>query len=231
MKIGLIGAMDVEVEDLIATMDVENAAEYAGQKYYEGKIGKTNVVVVQCGIGKVRAGMAVQVLCSCFNVTHIINTGIAGSLNNDINIGDIVVSKDAVFHDVDAVNFGYQLGEIPGVGTLFFNADQQLHDLALKAIRECAPEIGAFSGRIATGDVFVSDRAKKEWIRDTFHADCTEMEGCAIAECAYLNQVPFVIIRAISDKADESVSETYEVFESKAARHCAAVVRFMIENL
>ena len=91
--------------------------------------------MVQCGIGKVRAGMAVQVLCSCFNVTHIINTGIAGSLNNDINIGDIVVSKDAVFHDVDAVNFGYQLGEIPGVGTLFFNADQQLHDLALKAIR------------------------------------------------------------------------------------------------
>ena len=123
MKVGIIGAMDVEVESLIGSMEIKNVTEHAGQKYYEGCIGKTEVVVVQCGIGKVRAGMAAQVLCSCFQVSHIINTGIAGSLNNDINIGDIVVSADAVFHDVDAVNFGYQLGEIPGTGTLFYKSD------------------------------------------------------------------------------------------------------------
>ena len=231
MKLGIIGAMDVEVEYLIRSMDVKKVSVHAGQTYYEGNIGKTDVVVVQCGIGKVRAGMAAQVLCSCFQVTHIINTGIAGSLNNDINIGDIVVSKDAVFHDVDAVNFGYQLGEIPGIETLYYKADETLQKLAADAVKECAPEVNAFYGRVATGDVFVSDRAKKEWIRETFHADCTEMEGCAIAECAYLNQIPFVIIRAISDKADESVSETYEVFEAKAARHCAAIVHYMVENL
>lgn len=231
MKVGIIGAMDVEVESLIGSMEIKNVTEHAGQKYYEGCIGKTEVVVVQCGIGKVRAGMAAQVLCSCFQVSHIINTGIAGSLNNDINIGDIVVSADAVFHDVDAVNFGYQLGEIPGTGTLFYKADKNLQKLAVAAVKECAPEVNAFTGRVATGDVFVSERKKKEWIRNTFEADCTEMEGCAIAECAYLNQIPFVIIRAISDKADESVSETYEVFEAKAARHCAGIVHYMVENL
>ena len=231
MKVGIIGAMDVEVESLIGSMEIKNVTEHAGQKYYEGCIGKTEVVVVQCGIGKVRAGMAAQVLCSCFQVSHIINTGIAGSLNNDINIGDIVVSADAVFHDVDAVNFGYQLGEIPGTGTLFYKADENLQKLAVAAVKECAPEVNAFTGRVATGDVFVSERKKKDWIRNTFEADCTEMEGCAIAECAYLNQIPFVIIRAISDKADDSATMDYPTFEKQAVEHSVRLTRGFLKRI
>lgn len=231
MKIGIIGAMEVEVNHLIHSMDINNVETYAGQKYYEGRLGKVEVVVVQCGVGKVRAAMSAQILCSTFKVTHLINTGIAGSLNNDINIGDLVVSKNVVMHDMNAVNFGYAIGQTPGLDVLYFEADPQLRKLAEHAIAECAPEVHAFAGTVATGDEFVSTKEKKEWIRDTFHADCTEMEGCAIAECAYLNEVPFVIIRAISDKADESVTETYEVFEAKAAEHCAQIVCYMVENL
>lgn len=231
MKLGIIGAMDVEVAYLKEAMEIENVQTVAGREYFEGKIGKTDVVVVQCGVGKVQAAMSAQVLCSVYHVTHLINTGIAGSLNNDINIGDLVVSENAVMHDMDAVNFGYPIGQTPGLDVLYFKADEELKELAVRAVHECAPEVSAFTGTVATGDLFVSEKKKKEWIRDTFKADCTEMEGCAIAECAYLNDVPFVIIRAISDKADESVTETYEVFEAKAARHCAMIVRYMVENL
>lgn len=231
MKIGIIGAMDVEVEHLIHYMDITNVEEFARQKYYEGRIGKTDVVVVQCGVGKVRAAMSAQILCSTYHVTHLINTGIAGSLNNAIDIGDLVVSEKAVMHDMKAVDFGYPLGQTPGLDVLYFESDPQLQKLAIQAIHECAPDVHAFSGTVATGDEFVSAKERKEWIRDTFHADCTEMEGAAIAECAYLNDVPFVIIRAISDKADESVTETYSVFEAKAADHCAKIVQYMIENL
>ncbi len=231
MKIGIIGAMDVEVAYLKEVMDITETRTVAKQDYCAGKIGNTDVVVVQCGIGKVRAGMSAQVLCDLFHVTHIINTGVAGSLNADIDIGDIVVSNDAVFHDVHAVDFGYEIGEMPQLGTKYFVADEQLKQNALKAIREVASDIKAFEGRIATGDQFVSKKDKKDWIRQTFQADCTEMEGGAIAECAMLNDVPFVILRAISDKADETASETYDVFESKAAKHCAEIVKYMIENM
>lgn len=231
MRIGIIGAMDVEVAHFKENMKIEQTMTVAGQEYCLGKIGNTEAVVVQCGIGKVRSAMSVQVLNDLFHVTHIINTGIAGSLNNDIHIGDIVVSNDAVFHDVEATNFGYALGEVPGVGTLFFHADQQLHDLAVTAIKQVAQDIHPFEGRIATGDQFICTKDKKEWIRENFHADCCEMEGASIAEACYLNKIPFVIVRAISDQADESVVESYDVFEGKAAEHCAKLVFYMLEHM
>ena len=231
MKIGIIGAMDVEVASLKKAMDIERTVTKAGMEFCEGTLGRVSAVVVKCGIGKVNAGMCVQILADLFEVTHILNTGIAGSLNNDINIGDIVVSKDAVYHDMDVTSLGYRPGEVPGMGFVAFKADEELRLSAVKACREAAPDIQVFEGRIASGDQFIGERARKEWIRSSFTGDCTEMEGCAIAQAAYLNHLPFIIIRAISDKADESVSVSYEEFEGKAAEHCARLVRYMMEHM
>jgi adenosylhomocysteine nucleosidase len=230
MKIGLIGAMDIEVAHIKASMNIEKTTTIAGQEYCEGTLNNTQVVVVKCGVGKVRAAMSVQVLADCFHVTHIINTGVAGSLNNDLNIGDILVSKDAVYHDVDATNFGYALGEVPGSGHLYYEADPVLTEAAVNAVKN-ASEVNVMVGRVASGDAFIRTKEKKTWIHDTFQADCCEMEGCAIAQASCLNELPFVIIRAISDKADESVVESYDVFEGIAAEHCAKIVAYMIKNL
>ena len=231
MKIGIIGAMDVEVRSLKEAMKIERTLTKAGMEFCEGTIGRIPAVVVKCGIGKVNAGMCVQILADLFSVTHVLNTGIAGSLNNDINIGDIVVSVDALYHDMDVTFMGYKAGQVPGMDFVSFPADEQLRLSAVRACREAAPDIQVFEGRIASGDQFIAERTRKNWIRTTFSADCTEMEGCAIAHAAYLNSLPFVIIRAISDKADESVTVSYEEFESKAAEHCAHLVRYMIEHL
>ena len=231
MKVGIIGAMDVEVARLVREMTVEREVERAGRHFWEGKIGGTEAVIVQCGIGKVSAGICVQVLCDLFGITHVINTGIAGSLDDQINIGDVVVSTDAIYHDMDVTPLGYEYGQVPQIDTLSFPADSMLRKAAVKACREAAPEIGVFEGRIVSGDQFICDRSIKNSIAERFGGLCTEMEGAAIAQAAYLNGIPFVIVRAISDKADESVHVSYEVFEAKAAEHCAGIVEHMVKGL
>lgn len=231
MKIGIIGAMDVEVKHLKEAMTITNTVTVARQEYCEGKLGEMDVVVVQCGVGKVRAAMCTQVLCDLFHVTHVLNTGVAGSLNNDINVGDIVISTNAIFYDVNATNFGYALGEVPSLGKVCFEADESLRNLAKEAVEKAAPEVSVYEGRVASGDQFICEAEKKNWIRDSFHAECCEMEGAAIAEAAYLNDIPFVIIRAISDKADEETVVSYDEFEGKAAVHCAKIVEYMISNM
>ena len=231
MKVGIIGAMDVEVARLVREMEVKREAERAGRHFWEGRIGGTEAVVVQCGIGKVSAGICVQVLCDLFGITHVINTGIAGSLDDQINIGDVVVSTDAIYHDMDVTPLGYEYGQVPQIDTLSFPADSMLRKAAVKACREAAPEISVFEGRIVSGDQFICDRSIKNSIAARFGGLCTEMEGAAIAQAAYLNGIPFVIVRAISDKADESVHVSYEVFEAKAAEHCAGIVEHMVKGL
>lgn len=230
-KIGIIGAMESEVAILIRDLEETSVSEVAGMTFHEGTLGDTSAVVVQCGVGKVNAGICVQILCDRFDVTHILNTGVAGSLDNRINIDDIVVSTDAMYHDVDATVFGYQPGEIPQIGIISFPADPFLRVQAVRACREAAPEIEVFEGRVVSGDQFVAAREKKNLIKNLFGGLCTEMEGAAIAQSAFLNKVPFVIIRAISDKADESVEESYSEFETKAAMHCASLVENMIRHL
>lgn len=231
MKAGIIGAMQVEVRMLIEAMEDRTEHIYANRTFHEGKIRGTDAVVVQCGIGKINAALAVQILKDIFNVTCIINTGVAGSLNNDIEIGDIVISKDAVQHDFQVGGLGYPPGQIPGIGTYSFEADEELVQKTERTIRSCLKDTGVFIGRIATGDQFISDRDKKNYIRDTFHADCCEMEGAGIAQAAYLNNLPFVIVRAISDKADESVEMSYDQFEAAAAEHCARLMISLAEAL
>lgn len=229
--VGIIGAMDVEVETLKKHMKVRRTLKKARMEFCEGVLGGKEVVVVKSGIGKVNAAVCTQILVDDFGAKTVINTGIAGSLKPEINIGDIVVSADLVQHDVDAVNFGYPLGQIPGMDTFSFKADENLITLAERACREANPDIQVYKGRIVSGDQFIADRAVKEHIVSNFAGLCTEMEGASIAQTAYLNNVPFVVLRAISDKADDSASMDYPAFEREAAEHCVKLTERLLELL
>ena len=222
MKLGIIGAMEQEVETLLAQMESKSACTRAGSTFYQGQLAGMEVVVVQCGIGKVNASLCVQILCDCYDVTAVVNTGIAGSLCADLDIGDLVISQDAMYHDFDCVHFGYPMGKVPGMDVVAFPADENLANLAYAAAEQINPG-HTKRGRVASGDCFVADKAVKDRIIEITGALCTEMEGAAIAQTAYRNGVPFVIIRAISDKADNSAEMDYPTFERIAAHRCAAV--------
>ncbi len=227
-KLGIIGAMDVEIQALKDTMKNVTATEKAGTVYYEGTLQGLPAVLVKCGIGKVNAAIGAQILCDCFSVTHIVNTGIAGSLCAQQDIGDMVISSDVWHHDFDCVNFGYPMCQIPGMPQSFA-ADEAMIALAKQAA------VGADGtvriGRIASGDQFVADPVLKEQIILRTQALCTEMEGAAIAQTAYRNGIPFVILRCISDKADNSAEMDYPSFEKMAALRCAEVTKLLCQQL
>ena len=230
MKLGIIGAMDVEVALLKEKMENIVSATHAGTTYHEGTLEGVRVVLVQCGVGKVNAALCAQIMISVFGVTHIVNTGIAGSLCAQLDIGDLVVSKDAMYHDFDCVHFGYEMGRVPGMYVTAFPADAAMVEKAF-AVADAVHPGHAKIGRVATGDLFVAAKPAKEAIIEKTGALCTEMEGAAIAHVAYRNGVPFVIIRAISDKADNSAEMDYPVFEAIAARRCARVTMMMARSL
>lgn len=231
MKIGIIGAMEVEVKTLIEAMEETSVRTIARMEFHEGTLYGKEAVIVRSGIAKVNAAVCTQILCDTYHVTHIINTGVAGSLNNDINIGDIVVSKDCRYHDVDVEVFGYQHGEVPQMGIVSFPADETMIEQAVTAVHEAAPDVRAFVGTVVSGDQFIREHAVKERIKEQVGGDCCEMEGTAIAQTAWLNHIPFVVIRAISDKADEQTTVSYDEFEALAAVHCAKIVKHMIETI
>lgn len=220
-KLGIIGAMEVEIQTLKEAMENLTATERTGTCFYEGTLRGLPVVLVQCGIGKVNAAICTQILCDCFGVTHIVNTGIAGSLCPELDIGDMVVSTQVLHHDFDCTHFGYEICQIPGLPQ-GFPADGSMQSMALEAVRASGGK--AQAGRIASGDQFVDREQLKEQIIGKTSALCTEMEGAAIAQTAYRNRIPFVILRAISDKADHSAEMDYPSFEKMAAKRCAAVV-------
>lgn len=230
-KIGIIGAMELEVETLKSKMKNSNIIKKAGMEFFEGTLSGAQVVIVRCGVGKVNAALCVQILADVFNVTHVINTGVAGSLNAKLDIGDILISKDAVHHDVDVTIFGYALGEVPQLGTREFQADENLINLAKASCERVNPQLHAVIGRVVSGDRFISGNEIKEKLINTFQGDCAEMEGASIAHGAFLNGIPFVIIRAISDKADNSAEMDYPAFERAAAEHSARLVEDLVKNI
>ena len=229
-KLGIIGAMAVEVELLKEKMENLTVTYHAGMEFYDGKLAGTDAVVVQCGVGKVNAAMCTQILCSVFGVTHLVNTGIAGSLCAELDIGDLVVSQDAMYHDFDCIHFGYEMGKVPGMDVVAFPADETMISDACAAAESVHPG-HCRTGRVASGDLFVASKELKEKIVSITGALCTEMEGAAIAQTAYRNQVPFVILRAISDKADDSAEMDYPTFEKIAAHRCAEVAENMAKAL
>ena len=225
--IGIIGAME-EVAALKEDMDIQETVEQASMVFCKGKLCGKDVVVVRSGIGKVNAGICAQILVDRFRADMLINTGIAGSLDARIDIGDMVISTDALHHDMDATIFGDAIGQIPRMDTLAFPADEELVQKAAKANEKANPDIRTFTGRVASGDQFISSGEAKEKIVENFHPLCVEMEGAGIAQAAYLNKVSYVIIRAISDKADNSATLDYPTFERQAIAHS---VRLMKELL
>ncbi len=229
-KFGIIGAMEQEVETLLECMADKQPRAIAGSTFYEGSLEGLPAVVVQCGVGKVNAALVTQILCDCFAVTHLVNTGVAGSLSAELDIGDLVVSRDVMYHDFDCVHFGYPYGRVPGMDVTAFPADETLMGYAFAAAEEVHPGHTRL-GRVASGDQFVAEKALKERIIAATGGLCTEMEGAAIAQTAYRNGLPFVILRAISDKADDSAQMDYPTFERIAAHRCAQVTRSLARQL
>ena len=229
-KLGIIGAMQVEVEILLSCLENKTEKTFAGSTFYEGSLEGLDVVIVQCGVGKVNAAICAQILCSCFGITHLVNTGIAGSLCAELDIGDLVVSTDAMYHDFDCNAFGYPSGKVPGMDVIAFPADETMVAYAFAAAEAVNPG-HTRKGRVASGDQFVCLQELKDRIIATTQGLCTEMEGAAIAQTAYRNSLPFVILRAISDKADDSAQMDYPTFERIAAHRCAEVTRNLAKQL
>ena len=229
MKLGIIGAMTVEVETLKEQMQNKKTVYRAGMEFCEGTLEGCPAVVVQCGVGKVNAALCVQLLCDLFSVTHVVNTGVAGSLSAELDIGDFVISKDAMYHDFTVGPLGYPVGQVPGMDVCAFPADEMLVMKAFAAADQVNPG-HAHMGRVASGDQFVADKETKARIVSDTGALCTEMEGAAIAHAAWRNGIPYVVIRAISDKADDSAEMDYPTFEAIAAKRCAGVTQLLAKD-
>ena len=230
IKLGIIGAMAVEIAALKENMESMTVTTRAGMEFYEGKLEGLDTVVVQCGVGKVNAAMCAQILCDCFGVTHLVNTGIAGSLCAELDIADLVISKDAIHHDFDLRFWGRPIGQVPGMEVLAFPADEEMIRRAYAAAEVLNPGHTKI-GTVASGDQFICSAEQKRKIIAGTQAICAEMEGASIAHTAYRNGVPFVIIRAISDKADDSAEMDYPTFEAIAAQRCAQVTMQMAKGL
>lgn len=224
---GIIGAMESEVTSITDAMENVNVTSVSGMEFAEGTIGGNKVVVVQCGIGKVNAGICAQTLIVDFGVKRVINTGVAGSLTDELGINDFVVSVDAVQHDYDLTPLGYEPGEFSDLGVSTFTADENLRELAVAAIKQAAPDSKVLEGRVCTGDQFIATDEQVEEITSNFGGLCCEMEGGAIAQVCYRNGIPFVIIRAISDDSDD---DAYEAFQENAAEECANAVITMVSG-
>ena len=217
--LGIIGAMDVEVNSIKSELENVEIKNIAAMDFYKGTLAGKEVVVVKCGVGKVNAAICAQILVSVFGVSALVNTGVAGSLNNDINICDIVVSP-----------LGYAKGVIPDMDQSEFKADENLIKLAKDSAEEAGLDVKIFEGKVVSGDRFIGTHEAKVYLRDTFNGDCAEMEGASIAHTAYLNKTPYVVIRAISDKADGGAQMDYPTFEAKAAENSIKLINCMIKN-
>ena len=238
MKIGIFAAEQQEIENIRQTLQGRKI-EKAGLTFYEAEHGAHTVISVCGGIGKVNAAICTQLLISEFGAEVIINTGTAGGLNNSLHVFDLVVSTDAVQHDVDVSVFGYAKGQIAGTPSPFWKADDGLRAAFMKTFTQLkndhtedfANTDSMIAGRIASGDRFIVDPALKQEIISTFKADCVEMEGAAVAQTCVINAVPFVILRCISDNAGEPAAISYQQFSKEASRISAMLVLHTIALL
>ena len=225
--VGIIAAMPEEMEAIKTKMNNLKEINIFNLKFFEGKIGKQKIILVKCGVGKVNAARTTQVMIDKFDLEYIINIGSAGSINDDVKYGDIVIGKYVLQHDFDITAFGHEKGYISNIGVkLESNA---------KLIKRCEYVIKNMKnndykcvvGTIATGDIFCTSKKMKDKIRTKFDADCVEMEGAAIAQVAYLSNTPFIIIRSISDTPNEENQIDFNKYLKMASDRCS----IFIENL
>lgn len=225
-KIGIIGAMRVEIEALAAAMENPKTEVISGIEFRSGILCGREAVLAVCGVGKVFAALCAQTMILRYGVDAVINTGVAGTLSGELSIGDIAVAADVVQHDMDTSPLGDPVGLISGLNIVHMKTNSALADAVVNAIDRLGGK--SLRGTIATGDVFVADAAKKAYIRDTFGAIACEMEGGAIGQVCTVNEVPFVIIRAISDGGNEESPMDYPTFVKMAAARSAAVVQAVL---
>lgn len=231
MKFGIIGAMDLETKLLVEKMKNVKVHSIAGMSFNEGDLNGVDSVVVTSGIGKVNAAACTQILITKFETTHIVNTGVSGGIASELEVGDIVISTDCMEHDFDVTGFGYKHGEIPKLETSVFVADEMLLESAFTSSHRQVKNHKIIKGRIVSGDQFISSPEKKVFLEEFFSAHTTEMEGAAIGHVCYLNKIPFVVIRAMSDKADGSAHVSFDEFAIEAAHNSSQIVMDMLSDL
>lgn len=230
MILGIIGAMSEELEILLKDMELEMVEEKAKMKFHKGKLWGHDVVAVVCGIGKVNAAVCTQILASEYNVSSVINVGVAGGIGKDIYPGDVVIAENLVQYDMDTTAFGDPMGQIPRMDTFDFKCDAKLVEIAKAACDE-ASDFKTFSGRIVSGDMFVASLDKIQWLEKEFGALACEMEGASIAHVCYLNNIPFVVVRSISDNANNGAHMDFEKFTPIGVKNSTFILKTMLEKL
>ena len=217
VDIGIIGAMEPEVEAIIATLEEKASETVSGITFYTGKIGEKTVAVAKCGIGKVFAALCAEIMILKYNPDLLVNTGVGGALASGITTGDIVIASDLCQHDMDTSAIGDPKGLVSGINMIYFEADKRANEILLTSAKSLG--LNARLGRIASGDKFIASKEDKTRIMTDFSADACEMEGCAIAQTAFVNGTPFAVVRAISDSADGEATMDYPTFLPLAARN------------
>lgn len=234
MKIGIICAMKEEFNLISNDIILENITKKSKLEFLVGTLYNKNVVGVICGIGKVNATICTQILISEFKCTHILNIGVAGGIGKEVNIKDVIIGKDLIQHDVNVTKFGYKLGEIPNIGTYSFECDKFLINLAKDAcnkIYKNNPNFKFHVGRIITGDQFISDNKVSENLHNIFNALACEMESGGIAQTCYLNDVPFLIIRSISDTGGDVAKIDFNKFLKESSKNSYIIIKDVIKNI
>lgn len=227
MVIGIIGAMDEELQPLLKELILCRKEIKAKMEFNFGKLYGKDIVIVRSGIGKVNAAICAQILIDDFMIDKIINVGIAGGVGERVSPGDVVIASDLVQHDMDTSAFGYKIGQIPGIEIFDFKCDKSLINMAIGSCKNMEGN-NWFLGRIATGDQFIADLEKIQWIGKEFNAMACEMEGASIAQVCYLNEVPFVVIRSVSDNAENNAHIDYEKFKLLAVRNSTKILQNML---
>lgn len=226
--IGIIGAMDVEVNGLVARLKNKKSETVSGITFYTGELLGKNVVIAKCGIGKVFAATCAEAMIIKYSPRLIVNTGVGGALAKDLGTGDIVIANKLCQYDMDTSPIGDPIGLISGINKVWFETDKRAVEILKMAADTLS--LNAKIGSIATGDRFVATKSLKEKIVGNFGADACEMEGCAIAHVAFINNTPFVVVRAISDSADGEASMDYPTFLGIAAKNSTALTLALVEN-
>lgn len=229
--IGIIGAMEEEILCLKEKIEIVTTKNVVGLAFYIGRYKGNSIILVRSGIGKVNAAICAQAMIDHFGVDYILMLGVAGALAEDLNIGDIVISTDAVQHDMDTSALGDPIGTIPRMAESYFKADEELVRLAMASAAEIADGYRVITGRIASGDQFICTKEGKAKIRKDVKGTCAEMEGAAIAHACWLNRIPFLIVRAISDGAGEEANFSFEKFCGIAAKRSSELVERIIEKM
>lgn len=230
MKIGIICAMEEELAPLKKIMSIKETRTKARMEFIEGTLEEKDVVMVISGIGKVNAAVCAQILADDYQVTHLINVGVAGGVKENIQPMDVVVAKALLQHDMDVTAFGLKRGEIPRFESSLFKTDEKLTALALEGSKK-NEDYTTHEGIIVSGDQFISSKEKIEDLLETFDAAACEMEGAAIAQAADLNHIPFTVIRAISDNANTGASMDYEKFKDLAVENTVSILTYVLKNL